>query len=497
MFIKKVFKRGGDGGDGKGSHHGRSLNSSGDDIENYDDIDLNATEPPEDKKLWSKISSYVGKDTMSLVSLPVYFFEPITVIQSQVEPLRFVHLIEKACDLDSSIERMALITAFNIAIFSSYVRTAKPFNPLLGETFEPQVTGSIYSKSLGSPQSSGAILSISGDKANVTFHKSGWFDGSTRKISGEITDAQGRKRYLVSGKWNECVIMTKLDEHGTKCDEFTIWKHETDPQEKINKWKLGSFIQSLNEMSPEYESILPPTDSRLRSDRRNLQMENNKMANREKNRIEEQQRALRREREMTGEKWTPVYFKKVDDPQFGYRWLFNGAYWNERTKRMQHHDELRINKGLNAMTMTDESSLTFTPDTEYSSVSSSSRGTFSSDKSSYSTHSSYSSSNPSSASKHPSSSYHDSSLPHPSPVDLLNLLNNIQHPCYAHHTSPSLCQLTESQEIANKTEYVVISNRPRFNGGAKITVLEPLLKRKVALSRKIFHLRQIPHKRVA
>ncbi|EFA78316.1 oxysterol binding family protein [Heterostelium album PN500] len=401
-------------------------------------------EPPEDKKkLWSKVSGLIGKDTMSLVSLPVYFFEPLTVLESQVEPLRFVHFIEKACTLENSMDRMVYITAFNISLFSSYVRTAKPFNPLLGETYEyipksgnyrtfcEQVShhppigvaetssdkfnlqqeswittkfwgnsvdifsignNHLYLNDFGDhytwkvPQSCCHNIIIgkmwiehhgqmtitnhkTGEKAVLNFQKSGWFDGTTRKVNGEIFDSNGRKRFLVSGRWNEYIVITKLDDHGVKFDEFTIWKAENDPAVANNKWKLGTFLQSLNEMTPEYEKILPPTDSRLRSDRRYLEMQENKIANKEKNRIEEKEREKRRERERTGQVWTPRYFKKVDDPVFGYRWLFNGEYWKERNERIRAFEsQNNISSKLSSMSLTDES--ISTPDTATSGFSS-------------------------------------------------------------------------------------------------------------------------------
>lgn len=62
-------------------------------------------------------------------------------------------------------------------------------------------------------------------------------------------------------------------------------------------------------MDSEYESILPPTDSRLRGDRRALEKGDNDLAGKEKHRIEEEQRAIRRERESKHEEYSPKYFK--------------------------------------------------------------------------------------------------------------------------------------------------------------------------------------------
>jgi hypothetical protein len=47
------------------------------------------------KRLWSKVSGLIGKDTTSLLSLPVSMFEPISVLQSMCEPLRYSNIIEQ------------------------------------------------------------------------------------------------------------------------------------------------------------------------------------------------------------------------------------------------------------------------------------------------------------------------------------------------------------------------------------------------------------------
>ncbi|EGC30730.1 hypothetical protein DICPUDRAFT_157492 [Dictyostelium purpureum] len=369
-----------------------------------------ADNAPEDKKsLWKKVSGLVGKDPMSLVSLPVYFFEPLTVLECQIEPLRFVELIEKASECTDSIDRLMYITAFNVAVFSSYVRTAKPFNPLLGETYEyidkqgryksfceqvshhPPIgiaqttsqlfdlqqeswittkfwgnsldvfsrgqnhlylnkTGEHYTWKVPSSICHNIIfgkmwiehygeLTVenhnTGEKAIINFQKSGWFEGTQKKISGGIFDAQGNTVVNVTGKWDKYVKAKKVSEQQRKgSSEITLWEAIVEPPEKINKWKHGSWIQSLNERTKEYEEVLPKSDSRLRMDRIYLEKEENKLANKEKNRIEEKERAKRREREVRGETWQPVYFKKRDDSKYGYRWDFNGKYWDERDKRV-------------------------------------------------------------------------------------------------------------------------------------------------------------------
>ena len=45
------------------------------------------------KKLFSKLTGLMGKDIVSLLSLPVSLFEPTSVLQTMVEPLRHSELL--------------------------------------------------------------------------------------------------------------------------------------------------------------------------------------------------------------------------------------------------------------------------------------------------------------------------------------------------------------------------------------------------------------------
>ena len=49
------------------------------------------------KKLFSKLTGLMGKDIVSLLSLPVSLFEPTSVLQTMVEPLRHSELLFKVC----------------------------------------------------------------------------------------------------------------------------------------------------------------------------------------------------------------------------------------------------------------------------------------------------------------------------------------------------------------------------------------------------------------
>ena len=53
------------------------------------------------------------------------------------ETVEYTDLLDKASACEDSIMRMAYIAAYSVSRFSGqYEKITKPFNPLLGETFE-------------------------------------------------------------------------------------------------------------------------------------------------------------------------------------------------------------------------------------------------------------------------------------------------------------------------------------------------------------------------
>ncbi|KAI0203225.1 oxysterol-binding protein [Astrocystis sublimbata] len=86
--------------------------------------------------LWGILKSMIGKD-MTKMTLPVSFNEPTSLLYRTGEDMEYAHLLDLAADRSDSIERMLYVAAFAASEFASTIgRVAKPFNPLLGETFE-------------------------------------------------------------------------------------------------------------------------------------------------------------------------------------------------------------------------------------------------------------------------------------------------------------------------------------------------------------------------
>ena len=86
--------------------------------------------------LWGILKSMIGKD-MTKMTLPVSFNEPTSLLQRVAEDMEYADLLDIAADRPDSTERLVYVAAFAASEYASTIgRVAKPFNPLLGETYE-------------------------------------------------------------------------------------------------------------------------------------------------------------------------------------------------------------------------------------------------------------------------------------------------------------------------------------------------------------------------
>uniref|UniRef100_A0A8C8MKP2 Oxysterol-binding protein n=1 Tax=Oncorhynchus tshawytscha TaxID=74940 RepID=A0A8C8MKP2_ONCTS len=86
--------------------------------------------------VWGILKKCIGLE-LSKITMPIVFNEPLSFLQRITEYMEHTYLINKACSLSDSIERMQAVAAFAVsAVASQWDRTGKPFNPLLGETYE-------------------------------------------------------------------------------------------------------------------------------------------------------------------------------------------------------------------------------------------------------------------------------------------------------------------------------------------------------------------------
>lgn len=86
--------------------------------------------------VWAIIKDSIGKD-LTRITLPVYLSMPLSALQMQSSTSEYIGLLDKAIFETDPVKRLAIVTAFSMVQFNGYEKcSSKPFNPMLGETFE-------------------------------------------------------------------------------------------------------------------------------------------------------------------------------------------------------------------------------------------------------------------------------------------------------------------------------------------------------------------------
>ncbi|KAG5363077.1 Oxysterol-binding protein-like protein C2F12.05c [Yarrowia sp. B02] len=354
--------------------------------------------------LWGILKNLVGKD-MTKMTLPVSFNECSSLLQRVAEDMEYTDLLDKARTFDDSTKRLAYVAAFAASEYASTtLRVAKPFNPLLGETYEyarpdkkfrffsEQVShhppiGACHAESpywdymgesnvkskftgrafdinplgtlflnlrpdnappelytwkkvntqvvgiiTGSPvvDNYGDMTIVNhdtGDSCTLHFKARGWRGAGAFEVKGNVVDKNGNPQWTVGGHWHEKFYLKK---HGSESKEV-IWEVNPRPAAPFN---LTPFAITLNALPDRLKPWLAPTDTRLRPDQRAMEEARYDDAAVEKNRVEEKQRAARREREAKGEVYKPRFFTEAKHPVTGETYFkYNGEYWKERGEK--------------------------------------------------------------------------------------------------------------------------------------------------------------------
>ncbi|XP_048199262.1 oxysterol-binding protein 2 isoform X2 [Perognathus longimembris pacificus] len=386
--------------------------------------------------LWSIMKNCIGRE-LSRIPMPVNFNEPLSMLQRLTEDLEYHHLLDKAVHCASSVEQMCLVAAFSVSSYSTTVhRIAKPFNPMLGETFEldrledmglrslceqvshhpPSAAHYVFSKNGWSlwqeitiaSKFRGKYISIMPlGSIHLEFQESGnhyvwrkststvhniivgklWIDQSgdieivnhktkdrcqmkfvpysyfskeaARKVTGVVSDSQGKAHYVLSGSWDEqmeCakVVHSSASSPSSDGKQKTVyqtlpakllWKKYPLPENAENMYYFSELALTLNEQ----EEGVAPTDSRLRPDQRLMEKGRWDEANTEKQRLEEKQRLSRRRRmetcaagcateeEKECDSYMPLWFEKRLDPLTGETaCVYKGGYWEAKERQDWH-----------------------------------------------------------------------------------------------------------------------------------------------------------------
>ena len=337
-----------------------------------------------------------------------------------VESLQeYTDLLDTAADRADSTERMVYVAAFAASEYASTIgRVAKPFNPLLGETYEyvrpdkgyrffieqvshhppigaawaeapkwdyygesavkskfygksfdinplgtwflklrpamggeelytwKKVTSSVVGIITGSPTVDNyGPMEIknwtTGETCTLDFKPRGWKASSAYQVNGKVTGKDGKTKWSIGGRWNDKIYARltpgfedselkpgKSQEPGSD-QAFLVWEaHARPPNIPFN---LTPFVVTFQYLPSSLRPYLPPTDTRLRPDQRAMEDGEYDLAASEKNRVEEKQRAKRREREAKGEEFVPRWFSKGRCEITGEEyWVTNGRYWKVR-----------------------------------------------------------------------------------------------------------------------------------------------------------------------
>jgi len=377
--------------------------------------------------LWSIMKNCIGKD-LSKIPVPVNFSEPISFLQRLCEDFEYSEILDRAAACSDDHEQMALVAAFTVSSYSSTaIRAGKPFNPLLGETFEfdrredlgwrciaeqvlhhpPMVAQYCESEAGGGwscwqeftmrSKFKGKYLEVEplgithlefkksgnhytwrkvktvvhnivigklwidqhgemevvnhtkGDKCYMKFEPYSYFGGTPKKVTGTITNVDGKVEWVLNGTWDskmegsdvigEAIVKGKssLEIGASK----VLWKKSPIDPEAEKYYNFSKFTCELN----EHEEYVGPTDSRLRPDQRLMEEGKWDEANVEKVRLEEKQRATRRQREIEAELAQqegreyeapkPTWYRAVPDQLNGGKLIheYQGGYWEAKEKQ--------------------------------------------------------------------------------------------------------------------------------------------------------------------
>ncbi|XP_066269072.1 oxysterol-binding protein-related protein 1-like isoform X6 [Branchiostoma lanceolatum] len=172
----------------------------------------------DDFSVWTILKQCIGKE-LSKITMPVVFNEPLSFLQRLCEYMDYSYLLDKASASGDSLVRLQYVTAFAVSACSSNEhRLSKPFNPLLGETYELDSHGEVYTWQNVNSCVHNIIVGklwieqygemevknhTTAEKVVLNFRPSGWFGKELHKIDGYVYDKEKNKRRALYGRWTE------------------------------------------------------------------------------------------------------------------------------------------------------------------------------------------------------------------------------------------------------------------------------------------------------
>ncbi|ORX60141.1 Oxysterol-binding protein [Piromyces finnis] len=329
----------------------------------------------------SIIRKNIGKD-LSRVSMPVTMNEPINLLQRLCEELEYCELLKNACDENlapTEYERLMYVGAFAMSAYACTIHRAvkKPFNPLLGETYENIREDKGFKFIAEKVSHHPPIMACYAESDDFIFYqdnniKTKYWGNSMEcisngvvhlilkkynehytweKVNSVICKAMYSNRYLeyrgelkvteaTSGNYFNLKFQSSKNAvsggvYTSKKKEMiqlvgnwdkilfkvepenkleSIWSASPFPPNYEDQYGFGQFTVELNEITPDIKDKLPPTDTRLRPDQRLYEDGKADEAGNEKERLEQRQREYLKDRELKGLPWEPRWFELKNDP---------------------------------------------------------------------------------------------------------------------------------------------------------------------------------------
>ncbi len=88
------------------------------------------------------VKNSIGK-SVDDIPIPFNYREPLSMLQRLTEEMFYSESLDKAARCDDVYLQMAHVAAYAISCYSNSIRTTKPFNPMIGETYECDRTNDV------------------------------------------------------------------------------------------------------------------------------------------------------------------------------------------------------------------------------------------------------------------------------------------------------------------------------------------------------------------
>ncbi|KAG1371714.1 oxysterol-binding protein-related protein 3A-like [Cocos nucifera] len=272
---------------------------------------------------WKMMHKYIGSDVASLVTLPVIIFEPMTMLQKMAELMEYCHLLDLADECEDPYMRLVYASSWAVSVYFAYQRTWKPFNPILGETYEMVNHGGITfiaEQVSHHPPMSAAHAENEHFIYDITSKLKTKFLGNSVEVY-----PVGRTRVTLK----KAGVVLDLVPPPTK-----VWRVVATPVN--DKYQYTYFAHKINSFDTAPKKLMV-SDSRMRPDRHALEKGDMSKSGTEKSSLEERQRAEKRHRETKGHQFTPRWFNltsEITSTPWGDLEIYeyNGKYTEHRLR---------------------------------------------------------------------------------------------------------------------------------------------------------------------